>query len=1184
VASQTAGDWGIPPHEKSQFDGYFAKLDPENRGYVTGDQAVAFFSNSRLPEEDLAQIWDLADINSAGQLSRDEFAVAMHLIGQQLSKKGPLPQTLPANLVPPSMRRQAQPPAPAFDVAAAFPKPKTAADDLFGLDAFTTDPQVPQSTGGSTSLTQGSPVTSASPAPQPSQQSSIFKPFAPISSFGQTIVTPQTTGLSASSRGAQQSRTPQSTSDDLLGDTDPEISKKLTQETSELANLSNQVGTLTTQMQQVKSKRASTEQDLSQVNTQKRDFESRLLRLRAAYEQEARDVKSLEVRLTGAKAETAKVQQDLAMVQHTHQGLLEQRQQVTLALDADITENAELKERIRQVNAEISQLKPRLEKMRSDARQQKGLVAINKKQLSTGEAERDKIKADLDAASKEYHDAINELEESKRALQSSSPNSGPVAVASPAPSNTSMNPFFRRTSTMPSERAASQPPLAPQSAATPNQNAFDSLFGPPFAAPSPFSPAATEAPLTAFGTNTSREMSQAAPGSSTASKGDGTPNSAGSSPRLVATKLPSAHDVPPPPPQSRQITSAFLPFEAHVSRSGSPNSSVGVAAPASRFGDLSGFATPTFDRQISQTLVSPPLDSAQDKSPGPSTSGQDQEGSTAGKSASRQPADVETSSAFHVFGQSSAAPAVPGAFPSDTTPFELPINASDHHEQQGPSTSQNDPFIISTEPRSAKDQFDSAFAGFDAKSETPQPSDKEFPSAAAAGPSPSVTKSEFPPIQEFGGEDSDSESERGFDDDFAGASPHQSAGNTAKGSNNTAGQTQELPTDPAPNRPEIDRGLTASSQLPTPNAQQPPPAYQRSTSHEEGEPRESNQFPKEWGGLLPSREGPLSSSAVQNPDALSPSSEGATASIFSTPTSKGNAVSGSSLPPSQVPMAPSATAATSASDNKKAEEMQQPATATTTIQPQQPPAIQPKNVFDDFDHEFDDLTEARPVEDTGDDDFGLGASSLRDGLDAFNPTFDSPVPSRGTTSSLMQNSSHNGASSFHDFETSVAHPTASASNTTHQQQQSAVRVQSPTDWDAIFAGLGSDAPAQTNGNGSAVVPGKDVFGADAFGEGPLQPVPAAATKPALARALTTEHDDPILKRLTGMGYPREESLRALEKFDYNLDKVCSSVLCRGWTGGGNAVGGVWMAYGCSAGAAAVADAVADCVYGRLRIT
>jgi epidermal growth factor receptor substrate 15 len=47
--------------------------------------------------------------------------------------------------------------------------------------------------------------------------------------------------------------------------------------------------------------------------------------------------------------------------------------------------------------------------------------------------------------------------------------------------------------------------------------------------------------------------------------------------------------------------------------------------------------------------------------------------------------------------------------------------------------------------------------------------------------------------------------------------------------------------------------------------------------------------------------------------------------------------------------------------------------------------------------------------------------------------------------------------------------------------------------------------------------------------------------PQLGRALSagTEHDDPILKKLTGMGYARNDALAALEKFDYDINKVTS---------------------------------------------
>lgn len=432
TAQSTGGDWLITPAEKAQFDTIFGTIDTAKLGVITGDQAVGFFMKAQLPEEVLAQIWDLADIDADGQLTKDEFAVAMYLVRSQRTGKEPLPQTLPPALVPPSMRRpttaQAVPPPP--------PSVRSAADDLFGLDAFSAPPapaapsQVPQSTGGSNTpfQTPGSPTSRASPP----ANSTTFKPFIPTSSFGQSLQ-PQITGASA---GAPPPvRSPPPPSDDLLGDNDPEESSKLTQETAELANLSNQIGSLAKEMQNVQTKRTSAEHELSQTSQQKRDFETRLAQARAMYEQEVKNFKALEERLNASKAETKRLQQEYALIEGSRQDLQTQYNQVSAALTADQQENANLKEKIRQANAAVAQLKPALEKARSDARQQKGLVAINKKQLATVEGERDKIQEEMDTLSKEQPQGSDE--------------SAAPALASPALSTASQNnnPFFRRTTT-----------------------------------------------------------------------------------------------------------------------------------------------------------------------------------------------------------------------------------------------------------------------------------------------------------------------------------------------------------------------------------------------------------------------------------------------------------------------------------------------------------------------------------------------------------------------------------------------------------------------------------------------------------------------------------------------------------------------------------------------------------------
>lgn len=93
--------WDVTPQEKQQFDTYFDKIDSQKRGLIQGKEAVEFFNNSRLPDHDLAHIWDLADIQQRGALSREEFAIAMHLIHKRLAGEN-LPQSLPKSLLPPS--------------------------------------------------------------------------------------------------------------------------------------------------------------------------------------------------------------------------------------------------------------------------------------------------------------------------------------------------------------------------------------------------------------------------------------------------------------------------------------------------------------------------------------------------------------------------------------------------------------------------------------------------------------------------------------------------------------------------------------------------------------------------------------------------------------------------------------------------------------------------------------------------------------------------------------------------------------------------------------------------------------------------------------------------------------------------------------------------------------------------
>ncbi|KAI0670647.1 hypothetical protein C8Q78DRAFT_1070191 [Trametes maxima] len=104
----TPSDWNITPEERTKYDRFFAQLDTSRKGYLLSDVAVPFFARAKLPNEVMATIWDLADSEHDGRLTRDDFAVAMYLIRQKLAGKE-LPATVPASLFPPSSQPEVPP-------------------------------------------------------------------------------------------------------------------------------------------------------------------------------------------------------------------------------------------------------------------------------------------------------------------------------------------------------------------------------------------------------------------------------------------------------------------------------------------------------------------------------------------------------------------------------------------------------------------------------------------------------------------------------------------------------------------------------------------------------------------------------------------------------------------------------------------------------------------------------------------------------------------------------------------------------------------------------------------------------------------------------------------------------------------------------------------------------------------
>ncbi|XP_049884041.1 intersectin-1-like isoform X2 [Pectinophora gossypiella] len=105
VSPPPSVEWAVPQAQKLKYTQLFNATDRAKTGSVSGAQARSIMLQSRLPQQALAQIWALADLDSDGKLGCEEFVLAMYLC-EKATQGEAVPAKLPLELIPPSFRRE----------------------------------------------------------------------------------------------------------------------------------------------------------------------------------------------------------------------------------------------------------------------------------------------------------------------------------------------------------------------------------------------------------------------------------------------------------------------------------------------------------------------------------------------------------------------------------------------------------------------------------------------------------------------------------------------------------------------------------------------------------------------------------------------------------------------------------------------------------------------------------------------------------------------------------------------------------------------------------------------------------------------------------------------------------------------------------------------------------------------
>eukprot|EP01012_Entosiphon_sulcatum_P062075 TRINITY_DN8819_c0_g1_i1.p1 TRINITY_DN8819_c0_g1~~TRINITY_DN8819_c0_g1_i1.p1 ORF type:complete len:833 (-),score=141.33 TRINITY_DN8819_c0_g1_i1:34-2532(-) len=142
-----ADPFEITSDARQKYDKMFSD-QKDSPNAMSGQAARALFTKSGLDTALLRKIWDLSDIDGNGELSRDEFHIAAHLISVAVKKLAPVPDVLPRSLLP--RTGGAAPAIPDPFAPSGFPssvaKPPAASGGPPPLNTFPLDP--PMGAGG----------------------------------------------------------------------------------------------------------------------------------------------------------------------------------------------------------------------------------------------------------------------------------------------------------------------------------------------------------------------------------------------------------------------------------------------------------------------------------------------------------------------------------------------------------------------------------------------------------------------------------------------------------------------------------------------------------------------------------------------------------------------------------------------------------------------------------------------------------------------------------------------------------------------------------------------------------------------------------------------------------------------------------------------------------------------------
>lgn len=403
---------------------------------------------------------DLSDLRNEGHLNKDTFAVAMHLVKRAVADPStPLPDSLPQDLVPPSFRSSSTlssattAPGPQKDLLDLLDDDDSTTPG--GGGGFSLSPQStgalpplplsPQGTGATSRTATGS--TTAPPPLSPMHMRSLSPQLTGASQSSRgprsgstpsigvaSTMYPQLTGTSTTANAAMtpRSMTPQQTgsggfetnfapaaaaatatgtaamhkspltqqqqtSSSFFDDNDDaDLASNARALQSQASTLRGEADSAEQQSKATGQTRSELEKQVQAANEEISALQDRVSRARATYEAEREKVEELRTRSKEQQDVLSRAKHELIRAESDLSALRMEKTEIEGELLRDKEDVRELNRKVALVEDEKRILAAEVEKLRKEARQNKGLGAIARKQLASVEGDRTKLEGEIE--------------------------------------------------------------------------------------------------------------------------------------------------------------------------------------------------------------------------------------------------------------------------------------------------------------------------------------------------------------------------------------------------------------------------------------------------------------------------------------------------------------------------------------------------------------------------------------------------------------------------------------------------------------------------------------------------------------------------------------------------------------------------------------------------------------------